>query len=137
MKMGKQQLVWGGGRFPPKTWVPPRDTARDLLLVRDKNPGGPIRFQEVKMIHKFRGCGGWVSKFRINGLTQLVLSNANGNHVGYHYVLKWTKGRAKKGMRSSGNIGKKPVKKKPTRGRPTRGRKRRPAKGQKRFLASI
>jgi len=67
--------------------------AHDVLLVRDESRGG-VKFREVKMKHyEFEGCGGSVSKRRIQGKQQLLLANADASHPGHYYMLSWTQGR--------------------------------------------
>lgn len=73
----------------PKEWVPPIDTAKNVLLVRQRTTKG-VRFRQVQMNHKLRGCGGTVRKFRVDGKTQLVVAKGRWVHAGYHYLLDWT-----------------------------------------------
>jgi len=75
-------------RYPDASFVPPLDTAPDVVLVGGPaGTSGGVTFTKVEMSHQGRGCGGMVEKFG-NDRT-LMLVEGDFFHPGFSYSLEW------------------------------------------------
>ncbi|GKZ00492.1 hypothetical protein MPSEU_001001700 [Mayamaea pseudoterrestris] len=94
--LGNQPAPWGNNwDTPPATWVPPIDTAYDLLFVGKRAGAKPgmIRdqkaFEVVRQNIRIPGCGGQVVEQFGNNHT-MILAQGDFGHAGYNSILTWT-----------------------------------------------
>lgn len=66
--------------------MPPRDTARDILLVGQIDDFEP--FVAIQMEHRQPGCGSIAQSFGGEGKA-MVLAQGDMGHPGYHLLLEW------------------------------------------------
>lgn len=88
MNKEDKQRFWGDDKYPPKTWEPQLDQAKDILLVGKSVEGDKVSFDKVEIQHYFRGCGRFVEKFDERSL---ILSEGSRRQAGYLYHLDWGK----------------------------------------------
>ena len=80
-----KDLYWGSGTQPPDSYIPPLDTAPDLLFM---NTGGVApKFMTVAMEHRVPGCGFYIEPFGSN--STLLLSHGNNRRPGQNVILQW------------------------------------------------
>jgi len=80
------QKYFGGRVNPPGNWMPPIDTAADLLLVGGKY-NGKLGFRKIKMDHRRPGCGGIVRRY--GSSKRLLLAQGRPIHLGHNLLLEW------------------------------------------------
>jgi len=79
------ELILNGEPEPGPDFLPPKDTAKDWLLVR--GPNNRPKFEPFRMQHRFRGCGFQAERFGDN--KTMVLTQGDEQHVGYTLLLTW------------------------------------------------
>lgn len=67
-------------------WVPPKDLAHDILLVRQSSDEDP--FMAIEMEHKLPGCGFLAQNFGDGGKA-MVLGQGEMGKPGYQLLLEW------------------------------------------------
>ena len=77
---------WGGTREPNASFVPPVDTAQDLLFLQ-RPQSSVTRFYMIPMTFPKRGCGSYAVQF--GNPKELVLGLGDMHHAGNHMYLSW------------------------------------------------
>lgn len=74
---------WEGGPHPPSDFVPPIDSAQDILLIGNKK--APY-FTPFRLEHTLPGCGGLIDRWSDHSL---ILAKGNFTQPGYNLLLEW------------------------------------------------
>lgn len=79
---------WPTKPWPDKNWVPPVDSAQDIVLIGSRDKGtGRVAFKSVKINFPGRGCGSLVKRF--GSFQKLIVTKGRNMHSGYNYLYEW------------------------------------------------